>query len=172
MAAFASSYIKTEGSQVTRAADSASITGANFTSWFSNAEGTLYAETTLNARGTDALAGGLGLGANQMFFSPTGTTSARFRVRNNSVDQALITSTIVNIAGGSAKQCAAYKTDDFAFSANGNVAGTDTSGTVPIVDRLNIGFENLNNVYCNTTIKKIAYYPARLTNAQLQAITG
>jgi hypothetical protein len=169
--AFPTSYIPTVASQVTRSADAASMTGANFSSWYRADEGTLYAETTLNARLGDTLAGGLGLGANQMFFSPTGTTSARFRVRNNSVDQALITSTIVNIAGGSAKQCAAYKTDDFAFSANGNVAGTDTSGTVPIVDRLNIGFENLNNVYCNTTIRKLAFYPKRIANAELQALT-
>jgi hypothetical protein len=169
--AFPTSYIPTVAAQVTRAADAASMTGANFSSWYRADEGTLYAETTLNARSSDLLAGGLGLGQNQIFFSPTSATAARFRVRNNGADQALITSTIVNIAGGSAKQCAAYKTDDFAFSANGNVAGTDTSGTVPIVDRLNIGFENLNNGYCNTTIRKLAYYPIRATNAQLQALT-
>ena len=44
MAAFASSYIKTEASQVTRSADSATMTGANFLDWWNPSEGTMYAE--------------------------------------------------------------------------------------------------------------------------------
>ena len=42
--AFPTSYIKTDASQVTRAADTASMTGTNFSSWFVQGEGTLLAE--------------------------------------------------------------------------------------------------------------------------------
>jgi len=168
--AFPTSYIPTTTAQVTRSADAASMTGANFSSWYRADEGTLYAESSLNGRQSDLFAASLGLG-NAIFFSPTIATTARLRVRNQGVDQALITASIVNVVGGSAKQCGAYKTDDFAFSANGSVVGTDTLGTVPVVDRLYIGFESLNNVYCNTTIRKLAFYPKRIANSELVALT-
>ena len=40
--AFPTSYIQTVASQVTRAADAASMTGTNFSSWYNQGEGTLY----------------------------------------------------------------------------------------------------------------------------------
>jgi hypothetical protein len=40
--AFPTSYIKTEASQVTRSADSASMTGTNFSEWYRQDEGTVY----------------------------------------------------------------------------------------------------------------------------------
>jgi hypothetical protein len=42
--AFATSYIPTTGAAVTRAADVASITGSNFSSWYRQDEGTVFAE--------------------------------------------------------------------------------------------------------------------------------
>lgn len=43
-AEFPTSYIPTTSAQVTRAADDAIVQGADFSSWFNNSEGTLYAE--------------------------------------------------------------------------------------------------------------------------------
>jgi hypothetical protein len=42
--AFATSYIPTVASQVTRSADSAVMTGTNFSSWYNASEGTFYCE--------------------------------------------------------------------------------------------------------------------------------
>jgi len=43
--AFPTSYIATTSASVTRNADAASMTGTNFSSWFNNAEGTMYVQS-------------------------------------------------------------------------------------------------------------------------------
>jgi hypothetical protein len=60
----------------------------------------------------------------------------------------------------------AYKVNDFASTRNGAAVQTDTSGIVNAVSVLEIGSA------LNGTIKKIAYYPIRVTNANLQALTS
>ena len=48
--AFPTSYIPTTTAAVTRSADVASITGSNFSSWYRQDEGTVFANATTNAR--------------------------------------------------------------------------------------------------------------------------
>jgi hypothetical protein len=73
------------------------------------------------------------------------------------------------------KGALAYKANDFATSYNGGAVATDTSGSVPTnVDRMRLGHDYLaaSTGELDGTISKIIYYPKRLTNAQLQALTG
>ena len=71
------------------------------------------------------------------------------------------------------KNAVAYETNNFAYSANTQTLITDTSGTVPAVNSLSIGFYLIGiNYYANNPIRKIAFYPVRVTNAQLQALTA
>lgn len=167
--AFPTSYIPTVASQVTRSADSASMTGTNFSSWYNNAEGTIYEEINPLALAT---ASGVTINDN--------TTSNRIRVTTNSTtDQSLITTlgtaqaTLdggTPVASTAMKLATAYKTNDFALSLNGGTVATDTSGSIPIVTQLQIGAET--TTIGTLTLKKVAYYPIRVTNAQLQALTG
>jgi hypothetical protein len=78
------------------------------------------------------------------------------------------------------KTAFAIKPSDFASSTNANTVQTFT-GTNPSYASyvnngisLGIGGPNASPSFnpFNSTIKKIAYYPKRLTNAQLQALTG
>jgi len=46
--AFPTSYIPTSGSTVTRAADVVSITGSNFSKWYNQSEGTIFAEAKMS----------------------------------------------------------------------------------------------------------------------------
>ena len=71
-----------------------------------------------------------------------------------------------------AKIANAFAEDNFASSANGSVATTDTSGLVPRkINAMYIGAFYVNyDPFCGH-IKKISYYPERLTNAELQALT-
>jgi hypothetical protein len=174
--AFPTSYIPTVAATVTRNADVASMTGTNFSSWYRADEGTLYSDYILN---------GYTSGTGQVVFTASNNTTLNyitistvgsprtsgFQVQTNNSAQATIevgtpsVSTAYKVAG-------CYKVNDFAASANGAAVVTDTSGTLPIVDRAYLG--GLNDaalIPINGTIKKLAYYPARLSNANLQALT-
>jgi hypothetical protein len=72
--AYPTSYIKTEASQVTRAADIATMTGANFTDWYNINAGTFFINT--NARNSDVLltAGSYTLSANATALKKYATT--------------------------------------------------------------------------------------------------
>jgi hypothetical protein len=175
--AFPTSYIPTVASQVTRSADAASMTGANFSSWYRADEGTIYTEGQINY----APIGGGGVAwysidetaasgsrAIQPYFSNGSGNLLSFVV--SVVEQANTGNTAIS-ANTNFKHSQVYKVNDFASVVNGGTVSTDTSGVVPVtVDRLVIGHtssaSNRSRYY-----KKFAYYPARVTNAQLQALT-
>jgi hypothetical protein len=49
---------------------------------------------------------------------------------------------------------------------------TDTDCILPVVNQFAIGGRLDSSIrYLNGTIKKLAYYPKRLTNAELQGLT-
>lgn len=165
--AFATSYIPTVAASVTRSADAASMTGTNFSSWYRQDEGTIYAMATPannlyipffqiddgTANNRILVEGGVDA---HLFVAVSGTTQA-------AIDLGATTGNV------QALMACAYKTNDFAGSLNAGTVGTDTSGTIPVVDRARIG-ANTSGTF-TVTIKKIAYYPQRLTNAQLQGLT-
>jgi hypothetical protein len=68
----------------------------------------------------------------------------------------------------------AYRVNDFAASRNGATVVTDPAGALPVgVVQLNIGADPSGaavNV-SNTHIRTITFYPQRLTDGQLQALT-
>jgi len=177
--AFATSYIPTVASQVTRAADVASMTGTNFSSWYNQAEGSFYASVVLSQTPTQ-------LNSQIIFVASDNTTSNRVIVSLGSGSSgninALVTTSGVTQAqttngslstAGAYQYANAYKVNDFASVANGGVAATDTSGTIPVVDRLYLGVNSSGTTTSLTaTIRKIAYYPLRVTDAQLQGLTS
>jgi hypothetical protein len=171
---FPTSYIPTSGSQVTRLADEASMTGTNFSDWYRQDEGTLYADysvshdtvnfgtcpfTIKDSGSTNAI-------TMQRGFSASYTNSF---VRLNDTNTSMIAKTTTT-PSGNYKHTNAYAVDDFAAAFNGDLLGTDTSGVLPVVDRMLIG-GNRATVFSSQTIKKLAYYPARLTNAEIVALT-
>jgi hypothetical protein len=170
---FATSYIATTSAATTRAADAASMTGTNFSSWYNAGEGTLYSEAKLLAvPGGSTYPGIVKIStdsANKIgFWTIPAATSMYFSVSANSTSSADISiaqspvSNFVKISG-------VYKVNDFAASVNASTVGTDTSGVIPVVNKMDIG--TYDNSW-NGTIKKIAYYPLRVTNAQLQSLTS
>jgi hypothetical protein len=168
LGAFPTSYIPTVAATVTRNADAASMTGSNVTSWFSNAEGTLYTEVNPKAL---AVSSGIQLNDN--------TTSNRIRLATTSTsDQGTVTTSgtaQATLDGGtpiintSMKLALSYKVNDFKLSLNGGTAATDTAGTVPVVNQLQLGAET--TTVGNMTLKKVAYYPKALSAAEIQSIT-
>ena len=168
---FPTSYIPTAGSTVTRAAEQANITGDDFSSFFSPQEGTIYASyekqaiypidsrfllftDTLNSfsnnvimlRGNDVPAN------DQLQITSNGTSIVQYGISNE----------VFNI-----QAAACYSLGDFKFSLNGGTAIGGSGGVLPT----GINQMNLRADTCGFWFSKIAYYPKRLPNATLQAMT-
>jgi len=170
--AFATSYIPTVASQVTRAADSASMIGNNFARWYNATEGTLFSDfdwlgLTSNdycfSIGTDGN-NSIGLGVNTSGLS-------RFLVVSGGAAQASYSFSAVT-ANVPVKLAGAYKLNDFNAAAAGVAGTTDTSGTVPLATSAQFNSSIGGGNDFNGHLKRIAYYPRRLTNAELQGITS
>jgi hypothetical protein len=176
--AFATSYIPTVASAVTRSADAASMTGANFSSWYNQAEGTVFSEVIPRTPVANT-------NSQVIYDINDNTSSNRFRQFRVAVTAELAMSsstagttyvssigTGVASQGSASRTTAAYKVNDFAVSTNGASPALDTVGMVTVPNRLDLGTAQGATLWWNGTIRKFAYYPLRLTDAQLQAITG
>jgi hypothetical protein len=169
LGAFATSVIPTTTAAATRNADAASMTGTNFSSWYSSTQGALYGEYSAVASGIRTICAINDGTANESIRLRTDGTNPLFTVTDDGADQANIDAGTV-ASNTFYKFTGAYAVNDFAASISGNSAVTDTSGTLPTVTQLLIGNSSSSN-YLNGTIRKIAFYPTRLSNAQLQALT-
>lgn len=169
--AFATSYIPTAASQVTRNADAASMTGSNFSSWYRADEGTIFLDFTPFAVSSDSrfLEIGDASATNRLLFYGN-APFYYFQTRISSVDEASVSFSTAFVAGAASKQAGAYKVNDIAFDVNGATVSSDTSSRVPRVTEMRIG-SSFGGTFANSHFRRVAYYPARLTNAQLQAIT-
>ena len=167
--AFPTSYIPTVASQVTRAADVASMTGTNFSSWFNNAEGSFYHE--LNTPNDFAAFANFGASdgstTNQIGLQLSSTEQIRGIIKSSNTSS--FAANLGSIPSGFYKVSMAYKFNDAAICLNGGAVTTDTSVDVP---------NNMNQISisgqggsANGHIRKLAYYPKRLSNATLQALT-
>ena len=168
---FATSYIPTVASTVTRNADVATMTGTNFSSWYNQSEGTfVYNATSVSKNSTTGpwqVFVTAGNNSNSMYSAFADTRQLRV-YDGSAVEQVAIASSAVT-ALQYAKVAAAYKLNDFAVSANGGTVATDNSGTVPAPTQMFIGG---NNGSFNGWVAQIAYFNTRLPNAQLQTLTA
>ncbi len=177
--AFPTSYIPTTTARVVRSADVCSITGANFTSFYNQPEGTFFADITPQsiAQLATVLAVNSGSSQNQhgIYKTNAALTAAGLRWGATSVltgfaIQAAIT-TGTDVAISRSKLSYAYKLDDFSFAYAGTIVGTDTSGTLPSPTTMQIGNRD-GTLQINGHLASIRYYKKRLPNAKLQALTA
>jgi hypothetical protein len=188
--AFPTSYIPTTTSTVTRTADNVSMVGENFSSWYNQSEGTVYADTRIVGVQTarfDRLWAITNSNLNQdglgLFISgPSGT----FGIYD-------ITTTIGGVtqypeAGGTLgtsgmgitasstprlKSCFGFTTGNTNISYNGRLPNSSgvTITNLLTADRLFIGQPQRFQGHSCMTISQLTYYPRRLTNAQLVTLT-
>lgn len=171
---YATSYIPTAGSQVTRTADTASIIAPNFAPWYNQSEGTFVVEAD-TAKPTSVAAENLMVDAsdgtlNNRHYLGFVTAKAEARATVGGVNQAVIQQDYA--ANATEKLAYAYKANDFAFARNGSLAGTDASGSLPTIDRMFIGNALGSAAHLDGHIRSIRYFPTRLSNAQLQALSA
>jgi hypothetical protein len=170
LGAFATSVIPTTTTALTRSADVASVN--TLSPWYNATEGTLFAEGsvgyTVPGSAFPLLASlNDGTSSNRIETGYLTSAVAGFEVAVGGVAQA----GIYPVTGAVTRKVAgAYKANDFAACVNGGAVGTDTSGSIPVVNRLRIGDrQGLSNI--NGYLRRITYYPRRLSNADLQTIT-
>lgn len=183
LGAFATSYIPTVASTVTRNADNATMTGTNFSGWYNQSQGTFV--MSLTPRGVPTGAANMrflevndGTGNNRnplMYATPTGQAFTQYRVAT--VDQANLGSAAGYFAANTTIAIStAYATNDFASSFSGGTVQTDTSGSVVSgATQMTIGYATSagagSEVFCGH-ILTIAYFNTRQPNSQLQTLTA
>jgi len=176
--AFATSYIPTTTTALTRNADVATMTGTNFSDWFNFSEGTYEVQYI---RGPAAASGGgrvfaSGVGGSNsygIFIANATSTQDYLYIRDISGDAVAAAVFLAGAIGTTSKFSVAYKVNDFAWASNGASPATDTSGVVPSQsNELRFGRAiNTNGSYLNGWISKLTYYPQRLINNEVRAIS-
>jgi hypothetical protein len=176
LGAFATSVIPTTTTALTRAADVASVN--TLSPWYNASAGTLYAEVGSAPVNTIAQAAyelndNLGGGLGRLLTRRTGGGNLATLVVDGGSTQADIGS-VATVAGSATyKVASAFAVNDFALSLNGAAVVTDTSGTMPsTIARLFLGQNFGNAQVLNGYLRRIVYYPRRLSNAELQSITS
>jgi hypothetical protein len=174
--AFATSYIPTTTTSLTRNADVVSMTGTNFSSWYNASEGTFavgFGALNVSPNSSTLICASDSPLTNDWVLMYASSTAILNRVRVTGVDQGSINISGSPAIGGNA--VLTYKANSFAASLNGGTPGTDASGTVPTdILRLWIGtFDGTNTVpsFANGCIKSVRYWPQRVTNAETQSFS-
>lgn len=179
--AFATPYIPTVASQITRLADSAVMTGTNFSSWFNPEQHSVFIEANSVAGGAFRSAVRITDSGATNFHEigmVTGSNNGVGRFQANYAnagqwDTGNISSPAF-VANTYYKLCGSFQTNNFIGVRDGGAAATDTTGNVALgVDRLEIGSRQASGIgnFLNGYIKRLTYYPQALTSANLQAIT-
>ena len=177
---FATSYIPTVASQVTRAADSASMTGTNFSSWYGASAGTVYSEfDKLSASSTSTLAtiyGGNNTSAIEITITTTGVLNFTLRQPSGTFSNSIGSTTTV-LTGKAAVSFGANTTTPYvgvgAINGSYGQFGTGSYVPNPNMNSLYIGNRaTFTDQYANGHLKRIAYYPVALTSTELIGLTS
>lgn len=182
LGAFATSFIPTAASAVTRNADVATMTGTNFSDWFNASEGTFVVRSNPNNNSQANASDGIARG---QFCVSDGTSANRTRVQYfgeagiNSSGSTVATLTFLGASNPLANPdtdrniCLSYKTNSFRIARNAVAGPTDTSGAVPSgQNTIVFGYATQGlNGNINGYIKEFLYYRQALTASELQAFS-
>lgn len=166
---FATSFIPTTASTVTRSADVATMTGTNFSSWYNQSEGAFVVNgSRFSTADFSAIASANdGTITNEIYVGPAGSTASAYIRSTAGAGGDMTGAAWANNTVGIA--ALAYQLNNAALSFNGAAAIPDTTVGIPTVNQLSIGLRTAN--YLNGHIRRIAYYNTRLPNAHLQTLT-
>jgi hypothetical protein len=152
--------------------------GDNFYTWYNPNQGTLSVENSYssgsNLASNNRIAAMLANVSTpaldrHLIYNLSGTANGALTQVGGAAQAALTGATAT---ADTVKAAYAFKQDDFALSVNGAAPATDTSGTLPSVGILYIAHTNLSVGQLGGHVRRLTYYPRRLSNAELQAITA
>ncbi len=165
--ASASSFIPTGASQVTRVVDNAAITGTNLSDWFNQGPGTFLAEAFVPH-------------AVDVYVWSTGGN--RIALRRNNPNLVTLYNRIggsfdanLGLTGnpfqGTFRAATAVQSGSSAISAGAGTLATNSGAFTVSENQLFLGSLG-GGSHLFGHIRRIQYWPTRLTNAQLQTISG
>ena len=177
--AFATSVIPTTTAAATRSADLATMTGTNFSSWYTQSQGTFV--TQFVWEGLKTVAG------QRVITTDDGTTTNQMQQGAGSSNALLTTlttagATEVNtstpattfVAGTVYKSALAYATNNTVAALNGTIGTTDTVCAMPTAlttFRFSPNASTPTVVNANVWYASLKFYPIRLANGTLQVLT-
>jgi hypothetical protein len=165
--AFATSYIPTVASQVTRAADVAVMTGANFSNWYNQSEGTLFVAAIEKPDTVTRIFASITDGTTEGYAIATFNNTGRIRAQN--VSSGGIGTTVT---GQPFKIGYSFESGAQSGSLNSSAIVT-TSTTVTVVPTMfRIGSNQSATSFWCSHISRIAFFPRRLSNTELIGITS
>jgi hypothetical protein len=167
--AFATSYIPTEASQVTRTADVATMTGTNFSDWWNVSE----AASVIKALPSTIS------GTRPAIQFDDNTTNESITLRGVAADPQLFVvdggATQVTLDAGTIAVNTPYilggawKASSFATAINGASAVSQASGTLPTVTQARLGSDGVN--FLNGHLQNFRSWPQRIINPEVQAFS-
>jgi hypothetical protein len=169
--AFPTSYIPTTSAAATRSADSAVVTPIS--SFYNQAEGTLFAEHICNIANVGIVGFTDNSVANRFIVltanSPAGAPIGNVRISSNA--EASITVGSTPTSTEILRFALTGATNDFQAARGGTLGTADTSGDMPTLTHLQVGVSGGSSNRMTGHIRKIAYWPRRLSNTLLQQLT-
>ena len=194
---FPTSYIPTSAGISTRGADNVTMTGTNFSDWYNQSEGTLYASASILGKNIHTT--GVEYPNGICKLSDTGSSLSFSRVlyfggnsdpdrvsfgnRDSSSSITVVDNTFGDIQSNQYyKVCGAYITnDEQAMCLNGGdikFNGTNVNPPTPNQLLIGTGYNGAignapggDEMYLNGHISQLTYYPTRLSNTVLQNLT-
>jgi hypothetical protein len=164
---FATSYIPTVAATVTRSADVASVN--TLSPWWNASAGTFFIENTFGNYGNQPIA-----------LSDQAAVGNAWIYGGSGVIQAYIVGPNINLSSGVSVSANIYAKSAFAFGADGKAISVN--GSTPVVSanttaptastQLSLGNWPGGSYYINGHIKRVAYYPRKLSSAELSALTA
>ena len=173
---FPTSTIPTTTIALTRAADVASVN--TLSPWFNATEGTLYAELQRYALiPSTAFANAWSISDNTnnerfILYNTGSVQTMDLAVTDGGVPQTVLVAPNAITLNTTIKTAFAYAVNDFAFVRDAGTVQTNTSGTLPTVDRLYIGANSVGTGQWTSYLRRIIYWPRAFSLAELQSITA
>ena len=171
---FPTSYIKTTGSQVTRSADTGSLDTT--LDWFNLSEGTFYVNAKFQLESSAAGIGSYSNSTNRNGFSRSGSGWQFYVDTINdaaTISNRLFDSTTGYALGNEVKLAGVYKIGEYTgISVNGffELGTVKTLNNGVYVPNNTLYFAKLGSEE-SSYIKKISFYPTRLTSNEIQDLT-
>lgn len=174
----AGSYIATAGSTVTRQKEVATFTGTNFSDWFNQTEGTFIIEWSRPSELTSRFGRiwQIDSGANNdrmALFHSNSAATVNFAIFNSGAGQTSFSS-VAFMENTAVKSAIAYRANDVQIAHNGTSQVTDSSVSLPTYSAMYLGADTTaaDNSYGDCHIRRVTYFPTRLPQAQLEALTA